>query len=262
VSVIRSVTVDGFTATDVRFSNGSQRAPHAHEVGQISLVLEGRWSEQVGETPRRYAAGDIVVRPSDSPDAACIGCESARLVVVEIGRKRQHELCSLFPAMDAPVRIHAEIFDGIAPRLTRALSSNEPTSRLELSSALLELVAGVSRLLLSRPAAEREIPEWLRAAVRFVEHRYDEPIALRHVAREVGVSSVRLAQAFRRLRGCSMGAWLRRRRVRVSAERLLFSKEPVRTIAATAGFHDASHLTREFKRATGMTPGEFRRSAR
>jgi len=260
VTEIRSVTVDGFTVTDRGCSPGSPRRHHVHRVGQIALVLEGWWSEPVGDTARRYAEGDIVVRGGGAIDAACIGCDSARVIAVEVGRQRRHELCGLLPAMDAPVRIHAEVFDGIASRIPRALSSKEPTSRLELSSAILELVAGISRVL-SRPGTGREIPEWLRAAVRLVEQRFAEPIALRHVAREVGVSSVRLAQEFRRLRGCSMGAWLRRRRVRFSAERLLFSTDPVRTIASATGFHDASHLTREFKRATGMTPGAFRRSA-
>ena len=259
--MLRSVAVDGFTATERRFSRSASRASHVHDVGRISLVLEGWWSERIGDAARKYAEGDIVIRPPDAPEAACGGCESARVIVVEMEPRRQRELARLLPATNAPVRIHAEVFDGIAFRVAQSLSSNAPTSRLELSSALLELVAGVSRLL-SRPGTGREIPEWLRAAVRFVEHRYAEPIALRHVAREVGVSPVRLAQEFRRLRGCSMGTWLRRRRIRVSAERLLFSREPVRAIAATTGFHDASHLTREFKRAMGLTPGAFRRSVR
>jgi AraC-like DNA-binding protein len=43
------------------------------------------------------------------------------------------------------------------------------------------------------------------------------------------------------------------------ARRLLPSETPLRSIAASSGFADQSHLNRHFKRQYGFTPGEFRR---
>jgi AraC family transcriptional regulator len=45
-----------------------------------------------------------------------------------------------------------------------------------------------------------------------------------------------------------------------AATRLLREQGPsLADVAAAAGFADQSHFTRQFRRATGMTPGEYRR---
>jgi AraC family transcriptional regulator len=71
---------------------------------------------------------------------------------------------------------------------------------------------------------------------------------------------VRLARTFRRQRGESVGDCVRRLRVE-SARRLLEDgRQPLSEVALAAGFADQSHFTRVFRRLTGMTPGEYRRT--
>jgi AraC-like DNA-binding protein len=69
---------------------------------------------------------------------------------------------------------------------------------------------------------------------------------------------VHFAAVFRRHYGCSVGEYLRRRRVHRARQRLAETDLPLAEIATEAGFADQSHLTRMFKRFVGLTPGQYR----
>jgi AraC family transcriptional regulator len=49
-------------------------------------------------------------------------------------------------------------------------------------------------------------------------------------------------------------------RVDYARRKIANSREPLVEIALSAGFADQTHFTRTFKRVTGMTPMEFRRT--
>ena len=256
--ILRSRSVDGFQVSEIEIAETTDREP-VSRLGWLTLVVSGSLSERIGERSQTYQAGDVVLRTRVSRASLCAESGKARVITIEPGSRRYRSLRPLLPLMGSPIRIHAEMFDGIVARIVRDLSSAAPWSETALSSSVLELFVEISRLL-SRQSPRCVLPDWLRRAVRLLERHFAEPISLTDVARAVGVHPVRLAQEFRRLRGCSMGVWLRRQRISASMEQLMSSTESVRTIARRAGFHDSSHLIREFRRVTGMTPGAFRRS--
>ena len=69
------------------------------------------------------------------------------------------------------------------------------------------------------------------------------------------------ARAFRRAYGVPVTEYARRLRVRAAADRVASTEQPLARIACEAGFADQAHLTRELRRATGLTPGALRRAA-
>ena len=112
--------------------------------------------------------------------------------------------------------------------------------------------------LSGEPAAPRVAPRWLRSARDLLDGRFDQPVSLRGLAQEAGVHPVYFAAAFRRFHGCSVGEYLRRRRLQYARRRLADPKVSLAQVAAEAGFADQSHFTRTFKRFTGMTPNRYR----
>jgi len=77
------------------------------------------------------------------------------------------------------------------------------------------------------------------------------------IARDCAVSAGHLARAFRRATGTSLHNFhvllaLRKAKARLQEGALLVEA------ALDNGFYDQAHLTREFVRTLGMTPGTFR----
>lgn len=90
----------------------------------------------------------------------------------------------------------------------------------------------------------------------------DADIGLASLAAACGLSPGNFAKAFRRTVGMPPHRWMLRQRVNRAQEMLLRSNEPLDAIALDCGFADQSHLTRVFARATGVSPGAWRRMRR
>lgn len=101
-------------------------------------------------------------------------------------------------------------------------------------------------------------PRWLLDARDLLDTRFREPLTLRSIAAEARVHPVYFAAAFRRFYHRSVGEYLRWRRLEYVREKLSERELSLADIALDAGFADQSHLTRNFKRFTGRTPGEYR----
>jgi len=73
------------------------------------------------------------------------------------------------------------------------------------------------------------------------------------------ISVRQLTRAFRESRVCSIGTFVANSQMG-HAKRLLAADESVTSIAHTLGFSSNSNFCFAFRRATGMTPGQFRRT--
>ena len=85
-------------------------------------------------------------------------------------------------------------------------------------------------------------------------------VTLADLGAAVGASPTHLVRAFTARFGLPPHAYLVGRRID-AARSLLLAGRPPADVAATVGFHDQAHLTRQFRRHVGTTPGRFRRPA-
>ncbi|WP_462378818.1 AraC family transcriptional regulator [Pseudomonas sp. Marseille-QA0892] len=100
------------------------------------------------------------------------------------------------------------------------------------------------------PAAVTRAKERLSASL-------SDPPSLDALAAEVGLSAFHFSRVFRRTVGMPPYAWLCQRRLEQAKVLLRAGCLPLE-VAALLGFSDQSHLTRQFKRAYGVAPGEYR----
>jgi AraC-like DNA-binding protein len=100
----------------------------------------------------------------------------------------------------------------------------------------------------------------IRQAQRYIDERYAEGVRLADLAAHVALSPYYLLRAFRAEVGLPPHAYLDSVRIR-HAERLIAAGRPLAEVAAETGFSSQSHLTRQFKRLIGVTPGQYGRPA-
>jgi AraC family transcriptional regulator len=96
--------------------------------------------------------------------------------------------------------------------------------------------------------------------LRVIDTRLAEPgpsPTLSELANLCNISIRQLTRAFRASRGCSMGDYMSQRRIE-TAQRLLATDDSIKSIAASVGYSSQANFTYAFRRATGVTPRQFR----
>jgi AraC-like DNA-binding protein len=151
----------------------------------------------------------------------------------------------------------------LAGRLVRLHRDLE--ERREPLLAVEARLLGILRCLILRHGSSRGQGEAERArfelerARAFIRAEHARDVRLAEVASVSGLSPWHLARAFTRAFGIPPHAY--QVQVRVGeARRLLARGCGVAAVAAATGFTDQSHLTRHFKRLTGLTPGRYRKN--
>ena len=144
-------------------------------------------------------------------------------------------------------------------RLHAALRDPYATFEAEARLALLadDLAA---RLGQARPEARRDPRLAARLRVLLDAHTV-EGLSLAQAADALGAQPTHLVRTFSHEYGLPPHRYLLGRRFDL-ARRLLVAGERPADVAAEAGFHDQAHLTRQFKRFLGVTPGAFAAAVR
>ncbi|SDC97049.1 AraC family transcriptional regulator [Actinokineospora iranica] len=135
--------------------------------------------------------------------------------------------------------------------------------RLAQEESLLRLGLALRRFADAPPVA-RASGRGHRAVATVRDYLESDPaarISLTELAWLASTSPYRLVRLFAAELGMPPHAYQVELRVRL-ARRLLESGARVATAASEAGFCDQAHLTRVFKRYTGVTPGQFAQAAR
>ena len=129
-----------------------------------------------------------------------------------------------------------------------------------LLAAALGIIAREARLLEEVAAHQSAPPDAVRRVQRAREllEKTVAPLAsIEQIAREVGWSGDHLRRMCRAVTGVSPLEIQSAARVRHAQELLRYGGLSGAEIAARLGWSDASHFTRAFRRATGMTPREW-----
>ena len=102
----------------------------------------------------------------------------------------------------------------------------------------------------------------VRRAIEYLSAHYAERCTLEAVAEAAGLSTFRTSHLVKEVTGRSVMQHLKRIRVQKAIDLLETTRLTGAEIAAEVGFHDQSHMTREFRGLTGTTPGRYRRERR
>ncbi|WCK68769.1 helix-turn-helix domain-containing protein [Agrobacterium tumefaciens] len=146
-------------------------------------------------------------------------------------------------------------FDGYASSNLASLGADDAERRLSeagnLGSAALADIA-------SKSTMGGLAPWQIKRVTDHIEANISEKLCLDRLAALARLSTSYFTAAFRRNFGISPYAYITRRRVEFAKQQMAEGSLPLCEIALECGFADQAHLSRVFRRVTGMTPTAFR----
>ena len=246
----------GFERVEARFQTMAF-APHRHDSYAIGVTMCGVQSFGYRGTTQHSLSGcAFVIHPDETHDGRAgtaegygyrilyvaprlirEALESRRLPFVREAVTCESRLSGAIHAAldDSDVPLQDLQFDQIVAALADALAAHDPAPRNQASERTCDRAVRLARDCLDAAA----------------------PVSSAALERLTGLSRFALARHFRRSLGTSPHRYATMRRLE-RARRLLDAGTPLAQAAAACGFADQSHMTRQFRQAYGLSPGQWR----
>ncbi|WP_150275332.1 helix-turn-helix transcriptional regulator [Paenibacillus tepidiphilus] len=247
--------------------------PHSHELMELYYLCEGERVYFVDDRVVTVHKGELILIPSRQLHATA----SSEIAEFERILINYDPLLLPPPLRDEPLWFHRRGY-----RLFR-LTLREQDEAQQLLSRMLEecraarpyheacTVALFTELmiLLQRSeglqqggAPKHPLHHLVTDVATYIREHYREGLTLEETAGHFFISPSYLSRVFHRLTGFHFREYIVHIRVR-EAERLLAgSAAKIQEIASAVGFEHLSHFNKTFKKATGITPLQYRKQAK
>jgi len=103
------------------------------------------------------------------------------------------------------------------------------------------------------------LPAAIREAIRLFETHVEDPLRIPDVAAAVGLSGRHFERTFKRETGQSPLRYYHHMRLMKARQRVLYSNDPLREIAASVGYMTSSPMIRHYTEFFGVSPRDERR---
>lgn len=242
--------------------------PHSHDYYVISLIARGRQSFTHKGTRHLTPSGGLilinpgVVHTGEAADAYGFELRSLypsaslmETVVYELTGRRT------FPYFKEVRVDHRWAGRSISSLHQAILDGADP---LESESRMLWTMAELIKRYAERGSGEARLGNEkiaIRQAREYIEDHFAENVTLTALARHVSLSPYYFLRAFRAQVGMPPHAYLENVRIK-HTQRLLKTGMSLADVAATTGFSSQSHMTRQFKKIIGVTPGQYAQQIR
>jgi AraC family transcriptional regulator len=219
-------------------------------------VLQGGVTEIYAKKELAGRPSTLIFRPSGEIHSDRFYHAGGRLFLVEIedwwiNRIREYSI----PLNNSP-HSYSGLLTTLVMKLYREFRDMDSVSALVVEGLMLEMIAEGSRD--GKRSVENKPPRWIEQAKEILHSRFFEHVTLTDISHAIGVHPVHLGQMFRKFYRCTPGEYVRQLRVEFVCQELTKADTTLIDIALSAGFSDQSHLTRIFKRHTGITPARYR----
>jgi len=101
----------------------------------------------------------------------------------------------------------------------------------------------------------------VKKALHYIKESYHMDFCIKEIARSINITHEHLSRIFHKECGIRLKEYIRKVRIEKGKERLINNgRFTIKEVAASIGISDEKHFCRLFKKETGLTPGEYRKS--
>ena len=246
-------------------SAGRTSLRHMHDAYSFGLAVDGSWSAWYRGTGHTIGRGTVQLAQPGAISRCEMGPDPHAFLTISFPPPVVEDLARELwgPRAGTPTFAeHAVVDDHVAARVRwahrRVLAG---TSLLERSVTLHELcvamLTGFARA--ATPPRQTAAAAGIATARQLID---DDPAAdpsVAELAALAGLSPFHFSRGFREVVGLPPHAYRLHRRVE-RAKALLAAGRSSAEVAHSLGFADQSHLIRQFRRQTGLTPAAYARA--
>ncbi len=250
----------GLARIEAYFS-GHAYDPHRHDTYALGLTIAGVQCFDYRGARCDSLAGDAIVLHPDERHDGRAGVPAGfryRMLYLEprLVRQALGERAGGLPFVPAAVSSDARLVRA----LRRVLADlDAPPGEIEADGMVAELVEAMAAVDPAMPARRAALVDSaaLDRARQHLDGHLERGVASAELEGVTGLDRFALARQFRSRFGTSPYHYLVMRRLD-RARDLLRGGANLAEVAFACGFADQSHLTRQFRRAYGLTPGRWR----
>lgn len=226
---------------------------HSHAEYVVGTVLGGAERLSVRGVDHIVAKGDVLrLHPGEPHANRCLGDEVLRYKVLYLPE------AAIAAYLEGPLRFDGPAVSDAALSAVVAeahgVLASDAAGRLEQESAMLVLAGALAGGGDAEPREEGGAA--IRRARDWIDVHCTEAFGLGDAAAVAELSLFRFAHLFKQAVGLSPIAYRNQQRVH-AARKLLLAGKPIAEAALEVGFADQSHLTRQFQRIVGVSPGKY-----
>ena len=234
------------------YGHFSHHTPHPAQTARSAFRWLCRAIDELPKPIGLFAGGD------DTSLQVLSACEHMSLRVPDdvaiLGYGNEPLICdnAAVPLSSVDIDLVSQGYE--AARLLDRLMSGEAPPSAPILIPPKGVVTRMSTNILAVPNPK------VARALHFIWEHYAKPIQVRDVVAESGLSRRHLEKAFVHHLKRSIGEEIMSRRIDQARHLLMTSQLKTLEVATASGFSGILHLSRAFKRSTGMRPSEFRKA--
>jgi AraC-like DNA-binding protein/mannose-6-phosphate isomerase-like protein (cupin superfamily) len=270
---------DGFPISIERREPQEDFEPHAHEFAELVIVTGGKGLHVTGGDSWELTAGDVFIiaglreheyrdrqdlrlvnilyQPNQLKmrllDLPSVAGYHALFTLEARRRQRQPARGRLHLSGRELVRI-----TGLVDQLEEELKAREPGFAFMATASFMRIIGLLSRSYGTSPSPDGKALLRIGEALSHLERHIQDEVNLDELARIAHMSRRSFLRVFQSATGTSPLAWLIDRRIQRACGLLRRTDKQITEIAYDVGFNDSNYFTRQFRKATGCSPREYR----
>ena len=242
---------------------------HCHEYWEMLILVSGTLRHHVNNkeyTLKQHQA--CLLRPDDCHNLRAVGSEPIIILNFMIKKEYMEQLLAVFGEATVKTVLSAEDLSFTVSNTTinkcitdtQALQvDNTLTLEAKVNRCKALFISLISELMIQNIASAYAQPHWLSGFLTKISQSDLSNISIKtNLVAESTYSYSRTIYLFKKYMGCTISQYISHLRVERAKEYLKNTKMRIIDIAAAVGCDNVTHFNRLFKKATGMSPTQFR----
>lgn len=254
---------------------------HAHEECELHLVVETRGKAFVGDYIGDFKAGDLFMTGPNLPhnwitDQVWSKPVEIRDMLIQFSHESVEKLAEGFPEFSQVLKLlqlaeSGIFFEGFNPTFARghmeSIRDNRGAERIlafvrflvRLNEHAEKKTLSITKLIQPEGGSKQAR---IAQVVDHVTKNYFDAFSVAQAATMANMTEITFSRNFQSVTGHSFVDFLNRIRIGQACGMLYASDDQITSIAQEAGYKNLANFNRHFLKVRGMTPSEYRETAR